>query len=376
MKIHRFRRQGLTTSIVKPIREFHTHVLTTRMALIALTLTTVCSVLNADPTVPTSGSPTSGSSSPASKSMESRGDSVLGQVLNRLTQGAAFNAKLRERVWTSGREAVGIGTYEQAGGSTGNYNLQVTMHDGVGGQHTLQQISDGRLAWTRTDIAEGVLLRRVDIRILEQRVREAGVTSQLPPRVLVGGLAELIDSIRRDYDLRLKPGAFQLKTNLPQASTVRLDGATSVGSLNDAEKFLVVEGSLKAAIREQIQLKSGRTDWPSLCPARVQVLVTTQPNPETQFGEGLPRRVYFFSDPIPQDEEQQPDDAAKLASPTANTVAGNASSTEVGPLISLIELYSVQPIAPPAKERFTFDSRDDDNNYINETERYLARYGL
>ena len=38
----------------------------------------------------------------------------------------------------------------------------MTMHDGKG-KHTLQQISDGRLAWTRTQIGETVQLQRVDV---------------------------------------------------------------------------------------------------------------------------------------------------------------------------------------------------------------------
>ena len=41
-------------------------------------------------------------------------------------------AKVRETVWATGREVVGVGTYEQAGGGSGRFNLQITMHDGDG----------------------------------------------------------------------------------------------------------------------------------------------------------------------------------------------------------------------------------------------------
>ncbi len=81
----------------------------------------------------------------------------------------SFHAKVRETVWTNGREVVGVGTYEQAGGGSGRFNLQVTMHDGDG-KHRLQQISDGRLAWTRTEIAGKVSLRRVDVGRLDEWV--------------------------------------------------------------------------------------------------------------------------------------------------------------------------------------------------------------
>jgi len=87
---------------------------------------------------------------------------LIGRVLRELVHGDAFDAKVRETVWTSGREVIGVGTYEQAGAGTGRYNLQVTMHDGEG-KHRLHQISDGRLAWTRTEIADQVSLRRVDV---------------------------------------------------------------------------------------------------------------------------------------------------------------------------------------------------------------------
>jgi hypothetical protein len=45
-----------------------------------------------------------------------------------------------------------------------------------------------------------------------------------------------------------------------------------------------------------------------------------------------------------------------------------------GRLITLIELYSIQHIAPPPLERFRFESQDV--NFINETDRYIELYGV
>ena len=72
---------------------------------------------------------------------------LLNQVVQRITLGPAFGAKVRQRVWTAGREVIGVGIYEQAGGGTGRFNLHISMHDGDG-KHSLQQISDGRSSRT------------------------------------------------------------------------------------------------------------------------------------------------------------------------------------------------------------------------------------
>jgi hypothetical protein len=55
---------------------------------------------------------------------------LLRAVIEMVVHGPAFDAKVRETVWTTGRSVVGVGTYEQAGGGSGRYNLLVTMHDG------------------------------------------------------------------------------------------------------------------------------------------------------------------------------------------------------------------------------------------------------
>ncbi|WP_146411112.1 MULTISPECIES: hypothetical protein [Crateriforma] len=277
---------------------------------------------------------------------------VIDQVLKRLMYGPAFNAQIRKRVWTSGREVIGVGLYEQAGQGTGHYNLQVTMHDGAG-KHTLQQISDGRLAWTRTEIAGSVVLKRVDVRILQQRIRDAGIQVDPAPHLVVGGLVELVESIQRDYDLTLQSGKFKLKSSQD-------DG-------DDEQTFLVLSGELKSDVRETILKSSGRDQWPSLCPTSMRMLIATQGDTETDFGRGLPRRIYFFSDPPPAETKEG--EAAPTTAPDANVVAP-------GHLISLIELYALKPITAPSPDRFSFESQDQNNHYVNETQRYLKRYGL
>ena len=45
---------------------------------------------------------------------------LIREVINRLANGDAFDAKVRQRVWTAGRKVVGVGTYVQSGGGTGS----------------------------------------------------------------------------------------------------------------------------------------------------------------------------------------------------------------------------------------------------------------
>ena len=125
----------------------------------------------------------------ASATDKSQTDAValLQIVLRQLVSGAAFDAKVRESVWTTGREVIGVGTYEQAGENTGRFNLQLTMHDGKG-KHRLQQISDGRLVWTRSEISKAVKLRRVEVGKLEGWGPGATTNQPIPPRLQVGVL--------------------------------------------------------------------------------------------------------------------------------------------------------------------------------------------
>ncbi len=84
------------------------------------------------------------------------------RTIERLVYGDAFDAKLRQRVWVGGREIIGVGQYEQAGGGTGRYIMELSMHDGDNKQ-SLRQLSDGRLTWTRTQIGAEIAIGRVDL---------------------------------------------------------------------------------------------------------------------------------------------------------------------------------------------------------------------
>lgn len=273
---------------------------------------------------------------------------LLDQVLQYLAEGPAFDAKVRESVWTAGREVVGVGTYEQAGGGSGRFHLQVTMHDGDG-KHHFQQISDGRLAWTRVEIADSVSLRRVDVGRLGEwyqtsaaRGHDPAADQPIPPRLMVGGWTEMLGLIRRDYAITA-------------ASYTLVD-----------QPVWVITGDLLPERRQQILNDNGLGKWPELHPTRVRLAIAAKPNPETNFGQWLPVRIEFWSDP-----------------PEATSPDENDDDQTVGPvkpsrgrLITLVELYSIRPIAPPPIEKFRFDNQNAEVNFVNETDRYLKQYGI
>jgi hypothetical protein len=310
-------------------------------------------------------------------------DRLVAQTIQRIAHGPAFDAKVRQRVWVSGREILGVGTYEQAGQGTGQFNLQVTMLDGDG-KHTLQQVSDGRLAWTREQIGEQVSLRRVDVGRLDQWVndslaslmgrglQDSAAPTTLKPSVRVGGWTEMMDTIATEHDLTLQSG--------------QLEG----------RDVWIVKGTLRDDLRAQRLEEFGTKTWPELCPTQVVVLIARNNDPETGFGKGLPLRIEYWGDPahVPIGESQ---DAVPNSSDNNDGVSGeqNPGVNDNGvlddstparrtsnqrmlncPLISLIELYSLRPISPPPIGRFRFDNQDLDVEFTNETDRYLSRYGI
>ena len=264
---------------------------------------------------------------------------LLQRVLSELVHGPAFHCKVRETVWTNGREVVGVGTYEQAGQGSGRYHLQVTMHDGIG-KHRLQQISDGRLAWTRMEIAKQVTLRRVDVGRLDEWVGTESSRSSVAPRFTVGAWTELLSSVERDYVINL------------------------AGAKLENESVWVIKGKLSNARRAEIMEKNGHTSWPVLYPTRVHVAVQTKSDDQARFGQLLPVRFEFWSDPL---EEKTQAMASQDAMPTEQDGAR---------LITLIELYSIQPIVPPPVERFRFENQEAEVNFINETDRYIQMHGV
>ena len=262
-----------------------------------------------------------------------RATGLLRQVIWQLAHGPAFIAKVRETVWATGRKVVGVGTYEQSGGGSGRFNLQITMHDGDG-RHHFQQISDGKLAWTRSEVSGHVALRRVDVGRLAEWVRPSVSPSGVPPRLRIGGWTEMLDTVDRDY-------------------LIRVDSATLQN-----QPVWVITGSLREQVRAQILEESGRATWPALCPTKVRIAIAAGPDPATGSGELLPTRIEFWSDPI-------------LADPQAEL-----SAQPEGRLITLIEIYSIRAITAPPVERFRFDNQDAEVNFVNETERYIERFGV
>lgn len=326
---------------------------------------------------------------PASPAASSVAKRMVERAIEQLAFGAAFDAKIRQRVWVSGREVVGVGTYEQAGRGSACFNLQLTMHDGDG-QHALQQVSDGRLAWTRQSIGGEVALKRVDVGRLDQWVQDnyrnlrsrrsplergssaaiqgnkaqttatGGATPwnggpTLRPSVRVGGLAEMLDQISRNYYLELASGSLESR-----------EVWIVTGTLNDqARQRWGLEVATESASRQR----------PGLLPTRVIVAIAKADQPETDFGQGLPIRIEYWSDPI----APEPTAGTRRSTSSNKTDANASGKTDVASksrLISLFEVYSLRPITAPPIERFRFDNLDAEVNFINETDRYLARYGI
>ncbi len=270
---------------------------------------------------------------------------LLQRSIQQLALGHAFDAKVRETVWATGREVVGVGTYEQGGMGTGQFNLQITMHDGDG-KHRLQQISDGRLAWTRSEISGKVVLRRVDVGRLDEWVRQtprspavageattsdATALETVPPRLRIGAWTEMLDDISRDYAMRVNTATLLERP------------------------VLVVTGKLRKSVRARIMAESKRDEWPVLCPTKVRIAIAAEPDPETGFGGLLPTRIEYWSDPV---------------------IGSDKKASSEGRLITLIEIYSVRPIKTPPIERFRFNNTDSEVNFTNETERYIRRLGV
>lgn len=304
------------------------------------------------------------------------------RTMERLAMGDAFDAKLRQRIWAGGRVVVGVGHYEQSGGGTGRYSLELTIHDGDTRQ-TIKQISDGKLSWHRSHIGEVIAVRRVDLGRIDEYEREffAAATpnttpgmgmptrfaghathpsfNRLPTRLLVGGLVELLDQINADYALRLTKG------------------------IVDRQPVWILRGKLTEQARNRIRLASpGREEWAPLCPVEIRVAIAATSD-ATGFGAGLPIRVEFWSEP--QSALPLSPTAPTATAPEVTSVAGHPSdipekdeneagnSAPAGRLISLLEVYSMRKIEPSPEERFRFVNDDRAVSFANETSRYLDR---
>lgn len=260
---------------------------------------------------------------------------LIEQVIDRLANGDAFDCKVRQRVRAAGHEVPGVGTYLQVGGGTGQFSFQITMYDGDD-EHRLQQMSDGRLAWTRTEIAGTVSLSRVDVGWLDEGARTLRRNDRVKPSMKVGGPSEMLDAIVREYDLKL--------------------GTSSLAG----RPLLVIIGTLKQSRRDEITASVGAA-WPTLFPTRVNVAIAASDDPETGFGKGLPVRIEHLSDPV-------------VVATSENAETG--AQIKKRQMISLLELYSIRPVKPPPIEQVRFENQDIEVDFVNETSRYEDRFDI
>ena len=309
------------------------------------------------------------------------GDEGAGELLDhcirRLALGAAFDAKLRQRVWANGREVVGVGSYEQAGEGTGQFHLQLTMHDGDG-KHTIRQISDGKLAWTRTEIAQQVTLKRVNLGALDVNPRGepewpgaqtpgpkaaefrqawkslveppeksgSGPTSggprvadPLPAKAMVGGLVELLHQAGRDFDLRATGG--------------KLAG----------EPVWILAGPIREAAMIRAKSAGGlgeKAGLPVRYPTRIRVAIASRQGRRADFATGIPLRFEYWHD-------------ASGSAPDRKPVEDHGRPA--GQLISLVEVYSIQEITRPSPARFRFVNDEHAIHFVDETEYYRDSFG-
>jgi len=318
---------------------------------------------------------------------------LVQRTIQRLALADAFDAKLRQRIWAGGREVVGIGHYEQSGGGTGRYSLEMTIHDGDL-RHTNHQISDGKLAWIRTHLGDAVTLRRVDLGRIDEFYRElarqglareplaisreanpgelATQDEWVQPWMRVGGLVELVDQIAHDYTLRISKGYV------------------------DERAVWILRGELTPAAFERMTNGDNGAVWSALNPYEVRMAIAATGD-ESGFGIGLPVRIEFWGQPpTPLGESAGSVPASTLASDLRGENASAATSvqptaeqqnneqpppssptplkdTPRGQLISLLEIHALRRIQPSPEERFRFEREDRDVAFFNDTRRYLER---
>ncbi|MEL6111014.1 MAG: hypothetical protein AAFU85_33825, partial [Planctomycetota bacterium] len=127
----------------------------------------------------------------------------------------------------------------------------------------------------------------------------------------------------------------------------------------DGQPLHVLIGTIKPERVEDIQRQSGR-DLPGLFPVRVNVFVNAKDDPRSGAQRGIPIRIEHRAKTPPTTE---PSDRSR-------------SGPAIGGLISLLELYSIQPISPPPIQRFRFENQDASVTFENETHRYEERFDI
>lgn len=313
---------------------------------------------------PDSPSPSSSNQHNQPQRSQTRAVALVDQMIQRFAYGPAFRAQVRQRVWAAGSNLVGTGEYTQTGSGSGRFHLFVTMHDGTG-KHNLRQISDGRIAWTRTQIGSDVQLTRVDVGWLEEGVRASeGLVASRPggrvisPRMKIGAWTEMLERLKEDYILTI--GKSEL----------------------DSRPLYVVSGQLRQPKRAEIESGSPGGSLSELYPTRVNVVVALTDDPKTGFGAGLPIQFRFWSDPARPVDSDSTEPANETANGDSepvdqnNSVADRNSVTPAGRMISMIEIYEPELIEPPDVKYFRFVNDDMTIDINNETGKYEKRFGI
>lgn len=252
---------------------------------------------------------------------------VIEAAVTQLAYGPSLNAEVRVRTQAAGEQTVASGNYVQAGGGSGRqrYELRSVV---AGGPAVIVQCSDGRLAWTRRQIADNVELRRVELGRLPDQVQDrAEIVSaagpapssrpaRVPPRLRVLGLVELLDNIAADFELTVRTGT--------------LRGAP----------VLILSGPLRETARQRVREAADGT-IPQDLPTEVWVALS----PTLAQPALFPLRI----------EYRQPD------------------GSESGRLVTAVEVLSIK--LQPADDRlFLYDSNELDVDLVNETDRYIRRF--
>ena len=242
---------------------------------------------------------------------------LVESMLDYLAYGPALEAKLRVRAWGAETEVVEVGRYLQSGQGKGwmRMELEVPIADGKG---RWQQTCDGRLVWTREELAGDIRVRRVDVGRLRELLdangaSRSGGASRVPPWFRVGGLAEILDRIRAEFRLTLGKGRIEQQPMLVIKGTVREDVASELAETHGGQ-------------------------FPAVLPRHIVIAV-----PVSSVEAPLPARIEYW------------------------THAG-------GRLISLLEVYDSTLIESPPLDHFRFETGGGD--FTNETDAYLARFGF
>jgi len=293
----------------------------------------------------------------AAPQIDKNAEMLARRTIERLLLEDAFDAKLRQRIWAGGREVVGVGHYEQSGGGTGRFSLEMTIHDGDSRQ-TLKQLSDGKLLWHRAQVGGNTSIRRVDIGRIDEFERELwaaqdaakslATPDRLPSRLLAGGLVELLDQIANDFSLRLGKGTVE------------------------KQPVWILRGTLCAEARKRLQGMPSQAPeaLSSLCPTEVRIAIAATPD-ANGFGAGLPIRIEFWSAPVADSPVSL--QATLVSTSSSDSDSTSATDAPAGRLISLLEVYSMRKIEASPVERFLYVADDRAGTFVNDTQRYLDR---